>query len=57
MIVQMPVGLNTKKQKVDPSATAEDMASDTLMKRLAELGPYLAYPLVSVCLRCLCFAG
>ena len=28
VIVQMPVGLNTKKQKVDPFATAENIASD-----------------------------
>lgn len=36
--VQMPVRLNTKKQKVDPSATSKDIASDSLMKRLKDLG-------------------
>lgn len=36
--VQMPVRLNNKKQKVDPSATSKDVANDSLMKRLSELG-------------------
>ncbi|KAI4234584.1 MAG: hypothetical protein LQ349_003694 [Xanthoria aureola] len=30
--------LNTKKQKADPSATSKDVANDSLMKRLGELG-------------------
>lgn len=36
--VQMPVRLNTRKNKVDPSATSKDVADDSLMKRLSELG-------------------
>lgn len=36
--VQMPVRVNTVKKKVDPTATARDVADDSLMKRLSELG-------------------
>lgn len=36
--VEMPVRLNTKKPKADPTAISKDIADDSLMKRLAELG-------------------
>lgn len=36
--VQMPVRLNTRKKRVDPTATSRDVADDSLMKRLGELG-------------------
>lgn len=36
--VEMPVRVNTKKVKSDPSAISADVADDALMKRLAELG-------------------
>lgn len=36
--VQMLVRINTKKQRSEPSATVRDIASEKLMKRLAELG-------------------
>lgn len=36
--VQMPVRVNREKRKADPVASSSDVATDSLMKRLAELG-------------------
>jgi len=36
--VEMPVRLNTRKTKADPTPVSRDVADDSLMKRLAELG-------------------
>ena len=36
--VQMPVRINKQKAKVEPTASLRDVATDSLMKRLSELG-------------------
>ena len=36
--VQMQTGVNRDKANIEPVATASDVATDNLMKRLADLG-------------------